>query len=102
MSNCLWNDVEDAHKYHLANWDSVAMCKEFGGLGVPNLRDLNIYLLASWLRRYEQDRHKLWTDLVDYKYNTQSTNIFQTKDTGASPFFKGFMWAAQVAKMGYW
>jgi hypothetical protein len=24
------------------------MAKDFGGLGVPSLRDLNIYLLASW------------------------------------------------------
>lgn len=47
MSNCLWNDTEDAHKYHLANWESVSMCREFGGLGIPNLRDLNICLLAS-------------------------------------------------------
>lgn len=47
MGNCLWNDLEDAHKYHLANWESVAMCKDFGGLGIPNLRDLNVCLLAS-------------------------------------------------------
>ena len=24
---------------HLANWESVSMAKDFGGLGVPNLRD---------------------------------------------------------------
>ena len=42
MSNCLWNDLEGAHKYHLANWELVSVSKEFGGLGLPNLRDLNI------------------------------------------------------------
>jgi len=47
MSNCLWNDLENAHIYHLANWESVAMSKEFGGMGLPNLRDLNACLLAS-------------------------------------------------------
>lgn len=31
--------MEDAHKYHLANWEIVIMCKDFGGLGIPNLRD---------------------------------------------------------------
>jgi hypothetical protein len=99
MGNCLWNDLNDAHKYHLANWEFVAMSKDFGGLGVPNLRDSNICLLASWLRRYEKDKNKLWTEILDFKYNTKDPNILQTR--GASPFFKGFMWAVQAAKMGY-
>jgi hypothetical protein len=47
LANCLWNDNAEAHKIHLVNWDSVAMLKDFGGLGIPNLRDLNISLLAS-------------------------------------------------------
>jgi hypothetical protein len=36
------------------------MLKDFGGLGVPNLRDLNICLLASWVKRYNIDENKLW------------------------------------------
>jgi hypothetical protein len=52
MANCLWNDNPEAHNYHLVNWDTCNMLKEFGGLGVPNLRDLNICLLASWIKRY--------------------------------------------------
>jgi hypothetical protein len=28
------------------------MEKDFGGLGVPSLRDLNICLLGSWVRRH--------------------------------------------------
>jgi hypothetical protein len=47
------------HKYHLANWESVAMRKEFGDLGIPNLKDLNIFLLASWVKKYQADRGKL-------------------------------------------
>jgi hypothetical protein len=47
MTHCLWNDSENAHKYHLASWKQVTMRKEFGGLGVPDLRELNLYLLRS-------------------------------------------------------
>lgn len=101
MGNCLWNDVDNAHKYHLANWESVAISKEFWGMGLPNLRDLNICLLASWLKRYNQDRSKLWAELIDHKYNTSKVNIFQTRTAGASPFFKGFMWAIQATRLGY-
>jgi len=60
-----------------------------------------IMMLASWLRRYDQDKNKFWKELLDYKCNTSKGNIFQTNIIGVSPFFKGFMWAAQAARMGY-
>jgi mannosylglycoprotein endo-beta-mannosidase len=101
MSNFLWNDLENNHKYHLANWDMVSMCKDYGGLGIPNLRDLNISLLASWLKRYKSDKDKLWKELVDFKYQTKDPNILVTRTTNSSSFFKGFMWATQAAKLGY-
>lgn len=101
LANCLWNDLEDNHKYHLANWDSVSMPKEFGGLEIPNLRDLNLCLLRSWLKRYNLDDKKLWKELIDFKYNTCKPNIFYSKDIGASQFFKGVMWAAAEAKLGF-
>jgi hypothetical protein len=77
MGNCLWNDLESAHRYHLANWELVSMCKEFGGLGLPSIRDLNICLIASCLNRYEKD--KLWRQLIDYKYETSKPNFFSPK-----------------------
>jgi hypothetical protein len=47
LSNCLWSDEEGNRKIHLANWPSICMKKEFGGLGIPNLKDLNLCLLGS-------------------------------------------------------
>lgn len=76
MSNYLWNDSVENHRYHLANWELVSMRKEYGGLGLPNLRDLNISLLASWLKRYKADNDKLWKELIDFKYETIKPNIF--------------------------
>jgi hypothetical protein len=101
MANCLWNDSEGNHKYHLVNWDNVSLRKEYGGLGVPNLRDLNICLLSSWIKRYQAGKGKLWRDLIDFKYRTDRPNLFCTNDTNASQFFKGLMWAAKAAKMGF-
>jgi hypothetical protein len=60
MANCPWNDNEDKHRWHLANWDNISMRKEFGGVGIPNLRDLNICLLGSWIKRFQKDEGKLW------------------------------------------
>ena len=67
------------------------MHKEFGGLGVPNLRDLNLCLLASWLKRYNLDRDKLWKELIDFKYDTLNPHVLLTRTSNASSFFMGFM-----------
>jgi hypothetical protein len=47
MANCLWNDDSKYHRYHLASWQHVNMEKDYGGLRVSNLRELNICLLGS-------------------------------------------------------
>jgi hypothetical protein len=47
MANFFWDDLEGKHKYYLSNWGSIAQRKEHGGLGVPDLRDLNLCLPAS-------------------------------------------------------
>jgi hypothetical protein len=52
------------------------MLKEYGGLGVPNLRDLNVCLLVSWIKRYNLDGDKLWRQFLDFKYKTDMPNIF--------------------------
>lgn len=33
MGNYLWNNSVESHKYHLANWELVSMCKDYGGVG---------------------------------------------------------------------
>jgi hypothetical protein len=88
MANCLWDDSDGNHKYHLVNWEVVSLHKDFGGLGIPSLGDLNISLLGSWIRRYQADNGKMWKEVIDFKYNTSKPNIFYTKDNKASQFFK--------------
>jgi hypothetical protein len=101
LANCLWSDTDGGDKYHLANWESICMAKDFGGLGVPNLRDLNICLMASWIKRYQEGGGKLWRELIDNKYPTSNPNIFCSSHNRSSQFFKGLMWAAKAAEMGY-
>jgi hypothetical protein len=76
------------------------MKKEYGGLGIPNIRELNICLLASWIRRYHMDNNKIWRMIVDYKYDL-SPNLLRANPLQCSPFWKGVMWAASAAKIGY-
>lgn len=48
------------------------MRKKYKEIGIPNLRDLNICLLGSWLSRYQNDEGKLWKKVIDDKYNTSN------------------------------
>jgi hypothetical protein len=43
----------------------------------------------------------MWKQFLDFKYDTEKPNIFCSSTSGASQFFKGFMWAAAAAKIGY-
>lgn len=100
MANCLWNDFEGHMKIHLANWQLVCMKQEYGGLGIPNLHDLNICLLGSWVKRYMTGEGKIWRQIVETKYLKNVPNIFCGKSLGASDFWKGVMWATKAVKMG--
>ena len=90
LANCFWDDYEGHHKYHLTSWGTVALQKEHGGLGITNIADLNLCLLASWAKRYFSGDNKIWKLIIDDKYNTGKPNIFACSSNGASPLWKGF------------
>jgi hypothetical protein len=101
MSKFFWNDQEEKHKYHLSNWRSLCQKKEYGGLGIPDLRELNLCLLASWVQRFYNHEPKIWKEIVRHKYHLDAPNIFCCRDRYTSPFLKGVLWVAQAAKMGF-
>jgi hypothetical protein len=101
LANCLWNDEEGNNKIHLANWPSVCMRKEFGGMGILNLQDLNLCLLGSWIKRYIQEEGTLWRKVIDSKYNTTDPNILCCHGAHPSTFWKGVMGAAEAVRFGY-
>lgn len=53
-------------KFYLENWEIIPMCKDFGGLGIPNLRELNLCVLASWVKRYIGGESEIWKEMIDY------------------------------------
>jgi hypothetical protein len=71
------------------------------GDGVPDMRELNLCLRASWVQRFYDGNSQLWKHIVDCKYNTLSPNVFCYNGRNLSPFLKGVLWAAKVAKMGF-
>jgi hypothetical protein len=46
----------------LVVWDEVTMPKRYGGLGIPNLRLLNIALRCRWAWLQWTDPNKAWVE----------------------------------------
>ena len=101
LAHCFRDDYKGHHKYHLTTWGSLNMRMEFGGFGITDIGDMNLRLLASWISRYYNFEEKTWKNIIDFKYDLESNNIFACSATGASPFSKGVVWAAQAAKVGF-
>ncbi|XP_026431947.1 uncharacterized protein LOC113329197 [Papaver somniferum] len=70
MRNFLWEYKEGAKTSHLVNWDLVRATKEKGGLGVCDLKLMNLALLAKWCWRFGVEKNKLWYKIVEDKYGT--------------------------------
>jgi hypothetical protein len=99
MAHCLSDDYDWNFQYHLANWGLVTQRKEFVGPAILDLAEMNICLLASWVKRYSLDDNKLWKQIVEYKYMVDNPNIFSCSSIGTSPFWEGLVWAIKAAKM---
>jgi hypothetical protein len=80
---------------------NVCKKKEFGDLGIPDLGNVTMCLLGSWIKRYIKDDGKIWKNIVDAKYNIDNPNIFYSQTVGVSHFWKGVMWAVQSVRFGY-
>jgi len=61
---------------------------------------LNMCLLAAWINRYHLGDHPIWKSIIDHKYDTTEPNVFCCPEKGASPFWKGVLWASKAAKLG--
>ncbi|TVU34487.1 hypothetical protein EJB05_16322, partial [Eragrostis curvula] len=62
---------------------------------------LNLCLLASWIARLYKQDETLWKRIVENKYDLEHKNIFCCDKRGVSPFWKGIIWAAEAAKLGF-
>jgi hypothetical protein len=101
MTNFFWNDQEDKHRYHLPNIGSLTQKKKFGGLGIPNLRDLTYVCWHPGSRGIMIGRAS-YGDLL-YMTSIQLVLLIcsDVVTRTAPPSGKGVMWAAAATKIGY-
>jgi len=60
FKNFFWGESGDNRKISWIAWSSICLQKEYGGLGVRQLREFNIALLGKWCWRLLVDRGGFW------------------------------------------
>ncbi|XP_026444361.1 uncharacterized protein LOC113344649 [Papaver somniferum] len=68
MRNFLWDHGAHSKVSHLINWNLVCAVKEKRGLGVCNLRLMNLAMLAKWCWRFGKEKNRLWYKIIRDKY----------------------------------
>lgn len=81
-----WQGGGTKKKYHLVKWVKICKSKRRGGLGIKDLRKMNMSLLVKWWWKLEQE-HGLWQELVHAKYLSNKTIFSVTHKASDSPIW---------------
>ena len=71
-----WQENGQKRKYHLIQWKVICKNKNKGGLGIKDIRKMNISLLTKWWWKLETE-DGLWQTIVKAKY-MQGNNLIAT------------------------
>ncbi|GAU10927.1 hypothetical protein TSUD_426970, partial [Trifolium subterraneum] len=83
---------EESRKVSWVSWDSVCLRKEYGGLGVRQLREFNLALLGKWCWRMLVDREGLWFRVLAARYGVEGGRL---RDGGRG----GSSWWREIARI---
>lgn len=78
--NSLWQGSSTSHKIPLASWAIVCQPKENGGLGIFDLKAMNLALLARWYWKWYKADSTLWNQFNIYNHGRFSI-CFATNHT---------------------
>lgn len=67
MRDFLWEGIDTKGSSHLIRWDIASLPKEYGGLGIGNIRTTNSALLTKELWGYLKEKDSLWSKLISAK-----------------------------------
>ncbi|CAJ2632912.1 unnamed protein product [Trifolium pratense] len=87
-----WGGCEDTRKIAWINWKTICLRKEYGGLGVRQLREFNLALLGKWCWRMLVDREGLWFRVLAARYGVEGGRL---RDGGR----RGSSWWREIARI---
>ncbi|GKV21933.1 hypothetical protein SLEP1_g31856 [Rubroshorea leprosula] len=66
--NFLWGGEGAERKINWVKWDMICKDKEYGGLGVKDLKKFNLALMGKWWGRLATEEEGLWKRVIKGKY----------------------------------
>jgi hypothetical protein len=87
----LWGCRQGRKKTCWIKWEVVCLPKKKGGLGVRDVRAVNISLLAKWRWRLLEANNTVWQEVIKAKYGT---NAVGRVDVGleCQPWYASLWW----------
>jgi hypothetical protein len=79
----LWGGVGGGKKISWVKWKWVCQHKKNGGLGVKDVRVVNVSLLAKWRWRLLDGVNTLWKEVVREKYGPSFTSLIEGREVVA-------------------
>lgn len=68
---------------NLVNWQRVSLPKSLGGLGIRTAREANTSLLGKLVWDVQQDKRKLWVQLLRNRYTVEGNFLHCEKKAGS-------------------
>jgi hypothetical protein len=87
----LWGCKGGSTKISWVKWDIVCKPKNLGGLGVRDIRAVNISLLAKWRWRLLEEDDALWKMVLISKYGANVTDSVSI-EADCRPWFSSSWW----------
>ncbi|KAJ0628056.1 putative RNA-directed DNA polymerase [Helianthus annuus] len=60
----LWGGSNMMNKIRWVRWERIVASKDFGGLGIGSIKDLNLALLLKWWWRLKMEPNQIWASVV--------------------------------------
>jgi hypothetical protein len=84
LINFLWGGSEDLRKTSWISWKHICLRREYGGLGVRQLREFNLALLGKWCWRLLVDRGGIWFRVLAARYGLDRSRLRDGGRRGSS------------------
>jgi hypothetical protein len=86
-------------KYHLTRWEKAYTSRKKGGLGIKNLRVINICLMCKWLWKFESEKG-IWQGIVNNKYVHGNSILNIGPRVGDSPVWSDILKSESIIFKG--
>jgi hypothetical protein len=94
-----WQGGNMKKKYHLIKWNKITKPKNRGGLGIKDLRRMNISLLCKWWWKAENGEG-IWHDIIRKKYMKKGMVGLLAKSPKNSPMWNDLLKVRHVYLKG--